>query len=136
MSTEPGSAPTQIAAGHSWGLIPITEAETLDVHFDQVHSLAGAGMPANWHRNEDTAYHHWAYFDILGVAQATGQVWDGNVPQSTDIFSKHPQMRDDEPAKYFAPLSDRLMDNHNLIASDRPENQKMLDAFRESMIAK
>lgn len=130
------AATTQIAAGHSWGLLPITEAEELDVHFDQVHSLAGAGMPENWRRDEETSYHHWAYLDILGMAQLTGQVWDGRVPQYNEIFSQHLQMRDDEPLGYYVPLSDRLMDNHNLIASDRPENQEMLDDLRFSMTAK
>lgn len=134
----------QIGMGHSWGLVPITGSEATGVHYDQVHSLAGAGMPPGWAPAPDTSYNHWGYTDALSMAQQLGVVWDGQNPTSHAAFDSHVYARDGdfglpigEPAvpqvygldtrqtTFDASLSP--VENHNLIASDRSDNYEALE---------
>lgn len=75
-----------IARGHSWGLAGITASEVAGAHYDRVHSIAGAGMPADWEADPETAYFHWSYVDALSMAQSTSLVWDGKIPSTHPAF--------------------------------------------------
>ncbi len=143
------SAAEQIGMGHSWGLVPVTGSEADGVHYDQVHSLAGAGMPPGWAPAPDTSYEHWGYTDALSMAQQLGVVWDGQNPNTNAAFDSHVYARDGdfalpigdpsvpqvygmgtEPPTFRGSLSPA--ENHNLIASDRSDNQRALrDILRE-----
>jgi len=127
-SSEHLAAVDHIAAGHSWGLTPITDAETLDVHYDQVHSLAGAGMPEAWKPDDQAEYHHWTYGDALMEAQATGLVWSGNNPWGNPAFESHFYISDADlvPTSSLPAIGERLVENHNLVASNDPPNQLLL----------
>lgn len=57
-----------------------TSAEVAGAEYDQIHSLAGAGMPGGWEADPGTTYSHWAYTDALTMIQETGTVWGGNIP--------------------------------------------------------
>jgi hypothetical protein len=131
----------KVGMGHSWGLVPITASEGA-AHYDQVHSLAGAGMPADWSANPNTSYHHWAYTDALTMAQETGAVWDGNIPARDPAFESEVFARDSDfdmrvptapmPGTYGAdppltiPATSTPVESHNLIGSDEYENQRAL----------
>lgn len=134
----------QIAMGHSWGLVPITGSEGAGAHYDQVHSLAGAGMPPGWVADPHTSYNHWGYRDALSMAQELGVVWDGHNPATDAAFDSQVYSRDGDfelpigdptvPQVYGAgPGQPSLnatfspVENHNLIASDRLENQQVLE---------
>ncbi|MCC4906898.1 hypothetical protein [Microbacterium sp. cx-59] len=80
---------TKIGMGHSWGITPVLFAEEAGAHFDQVHSLAGAGIPNGWEEASGTTYDNWGYRDALTMAQQTGLVWDGNVPGNNPAFESH-----------------------------------------------
>lgn len=134
----------QIGMGHSWGLVPITGSETDGVHYDQVHSLAGAGMPPGWAPAPGTSYNHWGYTDALSMAQQLGVVWDGQNPNTNAAFDSHVYARDGD---FVVPIGDpeaprvdgvgteqpafrgslSPVENHNLIASGRAENQQALE---------
>ncbi|WP_394684956.1 putative T7SS-secreted protein [uncultured Microbacterium sp.] len=136
----------QVGMGHSWGLVPITGSETDGVHYDQVHSLAGAGMPPGWAPASDTSYNHWGYTDVLSMAQQLGVVWDGQNPTTDAAFESHRYARDGD---FELPIGDPAVpqvygvganqptlkvslspvENHNLIASDQVENQQVLKAI-------
>ncbi|WP_141677841.1 hypothetical protein [Microbacterium oleivorans] len=122
----------QIAVGHSWGLTPIVTVEG-HVHFDEVHSLAGAGLPSNWQPDPATAYHHCSYFDVLGAARSAGIV---RVEDSffETAFDSHVYLRADEPGAWVFPeIGDRLMGNHDLIAADVPDNRRMLRNLQQAI---
>lgn len=139
----------QVGMGHSWGLSALTASEVEGAHYDQVHSLAGAGMPENWDAQDGTSYYHWAYTDLLTMAQSTGAVWDGRIPVNDPAFSSHHYERAGDFKLYlpsatspsggfstspppYIDASTNALDNHNLIASDRSENQSALrDILRE-----
>jgi hypothetical protein len=131
----------KVGMGHSWGLVPITASEGA-IHYDQVHSLAGAGMPAEWNADSNTSYHHWAYMDALTIAQGTGAVWDGNIPATDPAFTSQVFSRESDfdwlvptsssPGAYGTtppltiPVTSTPVESHNLIASDEYENQRAL----------
>ncbi|SDO74718.1 hypothetical protein SAMN04487788_0693 [Microbacterium testaceum StLB037] len=138
------SAAEQIGMGHSWGLVPITGSETDGVHYDQVHSLAGAGMPPGWAPAPGTSYNHWSYTDALSMAQQLGVVWDGQNPNTHAAFDSHVYAREGD---FVVPIGDpevprvegmgieqptfrgslSPVENHNLIASGRAENLQALE---------
>jgi len=122
------AAADHIAAGHSWGLTPITDAEMRDVQYDQVHSLAGAGMPEGWRPDDQTEYHHWTYNDALMLAQSTDMVWAGNNPWGNSAFQQHFYFSEADlvPTNSPSEISRRLLENHDLIASNNQENQRVL----------
>lgn len=136
----------QTAMGHSWGLAAVTASEVKGAQYDQVHSLAGAGMPEQWDNDRDTDYYHWAYTDALTMAQETGAVWDGNIPARESAFASRVFEREGDFTLYLPsstapggvptspppsmPASTTAFDNHNLIASDRTENQRALEAIQ------
>lgn len=134
-----------VAMGHSWGLAPITASEVAGAQYDQVHSLAGAGMPEGWAPDPRTTYTHWAYTDVLTMAQETGVVWEGRVPAHEPAFDSHVYARDGDveiplpappaiglpgiepqPTPSFR-VSFRALENHQLIASDEVANRDALD---------
>ncbi|MFF0909600.1 hypothetical protein ACFWZW_02785 [Microbacterium enclense] len=137
------------AIGHSWGLAALTSAETAGARFDQVHSLAGAGMPTQWHPREGTVYHHWAYTDLLTMGQQTGLIWNGKIPGTESAFTSHVFSREGdfkismpvpgEPGLYPPPDlvpfegTTHLLENHNLIASDDPENEDVLQLLQREL---
>lgn len=117
----------QIGVGHSWGLTPITGAEAVGkpedrAHWDQVHSLAGAGVIEAWSPQEGTTYRHWSYPDLLTVAQESGAVWNGRTPQNTPAFE----------SRWFEGGLD-LLDNHNRVATSDADNSKVLEALKKAM---
>lgn len=132
------------AFGHSWGLANVTSAEAAGVEYDTVISLSGAGMPPDWEPDPETTYADLSYDDILQTGQDLGAVWDGNNPRSHPAFEHGDYYvgPEDEvldqasvgnsggyPSIYIPPDSVRvLMENHDLIASDDPDNR---DALRD-----
>ncbi|WP_226533893.1 hypothetical protein [Microbacterium paraoxydans] len=130
--------------GHSWGLAAITSSEIAGANFDNVVSLAGAGMPETWHPNPGTEYAHYSYTDILSMGQDLGLVWDGRNPDADPAFDSTIYTREGDfdlplysgtgpytgmppmdPAPTI-PASTTAMDNHNLIATDKPDNRRVL----------
>ena len=147
-SSEAASA-QQDGMGHSWGLASVTASEGAGAHYSQVHSLAGAGMPSSWVPQAGTEYFHWSYTDALSIVQGTGAVWEGRVPIRDPAFTAHIYAREGDFQLYVPtgaspgavvapesplpiPLTTSPMKNHNLIASDNPDNQIALnDMLRE-----
>lgn len=143
---------SQVGMGHSWGLTPVAFAEEAGAHFDQVHSLAGAGLPAGWEETDGTTYDHWAYTDALTMAQETGFVWNGNIPANDPAFDSQVYDREGDfsmqvvnptspgvhagstPTLTFE-ASTNALDNHNLIASSRGDNQSALRDILRSVQA-
>ncbi|SIR46989.1 hypothetical protein [Microbacterium sp. RURRCA19A] len=136
--------------GHSWGLAGIAASEVSGADYAEVHSLAGAGMPSGWAPSVDTRYFHWSYADALSMAQSTGLVWDGRIPEidsafTTRVYGKSgdfslylPGLLGAEAAIFLPGHSDTIpatidpIGNHNLIASDQVDNQRALnDILRE-----
>lgn len=138
----------QVPVGHSWGLAAITASEVEGAHYDQVISLSGAGMPEDWSPENGTRYSHYAYTDILTMAQSSGAVWDGRIPATDPAFQQHHYSREGDFTFYFPtattpggavvspsppPSMDaswNAFDNHNLIASSNPDNQALVDILR------
>lgn len=135
----------QDAIGFSWGLANVTCSEVAGVEYDKVLSLSGAGMPAEWTPDPDTAYADFSYRDVLQEGQHMGIVWDGNNPRSHPAFQHGGYYvgPEDEvldradsrslgrptvsvPPGYF----DVLTENHTLIATDDPANEKALRDMR------
>lgn len=127
------------AFAHSWGLADVTSAEMHGATYDSVISLSGAWMPKDWVRNPATTYSDYSYMDILQVAQSTGAVGEGNNPRSSEAF---------EVGAYYVgpdPVTARdssgqevldwgvLLDNHNLVATDREPNRKVLMDIQKGM---
>ncbi len=128
------------AIGHSWGLAAVTSSEVAGARYDTVVSLSGAGMPPSWQPSAGTAYADFSYYDVLQEAQIVGgkAVWNGMTPRSHPAF--------DSPPYFFTPTEalrrlpngtpyavDQgvLLDAHNLVATDCPENAKLLEAVSE-----
>ncbi|MBM3714916.1 MAG: hypothetical protein FJW64_04140 [Actinobacteria bacterium] len=136
-------AATQIGMGHSWGLVPLTGSEGAGVHYDQVHSLAGAWVPQGWHPDADTRYSHWSYVDGLSVAQDFLPVGEGRNPDVVSSFDSHVfelpgdfkvSFQDPTvPDPTFVPLTTHPLRNHNLIASSSRENEHVLASIAEAM---
>lgn len=141
----------QDGMGHSWGLAGITSSEVAGAKYSQVHSLAGAGMPRGWTSSPDTEYFHWGYTDALSIAQGTGTVWDGRIPTRDAAFASHVYGRDGDFTLYLpagtspgavvvspepppsVPLTTAPIANHNLIASDDPDNKTALRDIRREL---
>ncbi|MCK2035385.1 hypothetical protein KZC51_04470 [Microbacterium sp. SSW1-49] len=136
----------QDAFGHSWGLANVTSAEVAGADFDKVVSLSGAGMLPEWTPDPGTVYTDLSYRDILQAGQDLGVVWDGNTPRSDPVFDHDDYYvgPNDEvldradngslgrptiniPKDYFAVLTE----NHNLIATDDPANERALRQMRK-----
>lgn len=131
-----------IARGHSWGLAAATASEIAGAHYDQVHSIAGAGMPSAWEPDPQTAYFHWSYVDALSMAQTAPIVWGGNIPSTHPAFESTIYERDGDFDLYLPgpgrdqafsptpppsiPATTDPIGNHDLIASQQEENQKAL----------
>lgn len=137
----------QIATGYSWGLIPVTSSELAGVHYDAVHSFAGAWVPRGWTADPTTMYFHWSYTDFLSMAQDVGLVGEGRNPDTTPGFSTHIY---DRPGDYDVPLGGDLAPflhpdgpsirvssdpfaSHLLIVSDQQENTRPRDDIRNSI---
>jgi hypothetical protein len=105
-------------------------------------------MPSGWDNSSATEYYHWAYTDALTMAQETGVVWDGDIPARDSAFSSTVYSREGDFDLYLPgsaspngatvsppisiPATTQPVDNHNLIASDRADNQAALrDILRE-----
>ncbi|MXS73729.1 hypothetical protein CSIV_12685 [Microbacterium sp. CSI-V] len=145
LSSSPEAASAQHdGMGHSWGLAGITSSEVAGAKYSQVHSLAGAGMPSGWTPSPTTEYLHWGYTDALSIMQGTGAVWDGRIPTREAAFASHVYGREGDFTLYLPtgtgsdtvvvspqppasiPLTTSPVANHNLIASDNPDNQNAL----------
>jgi hypothetical protein len=143
---------SQIAIGHSWGLANVTSSEVAGAHYDKVISLSGAGMLPDWRPDPTTEYADYSYHDLLQTAQDLDTVWDGNNPRADPAFEHgeylrgpHDEILDNAAtttvnAANGVPQSSIdvrafgvLMDNHNLIASNVPENRHALITMRKWM---
>jgi hypothetical protein len=78
-----------LAAGHSWGLVPIAASEMRGARYDQVHSLSGAWVSDGWTPNASTSYAHWSYTDALSIAQDALLVTAGRAPDTLPAFESH-----------------------------------------------
>ena len=114
------TAAKSTAIGHSWGLANITSAEISGAQFNSVISLSGAWMPEDWAPDPETNYADFSYDDILQAGQGLGLVGDGNNPRSSDAFDSGLYY---EGPKWYPSV---LVDNHNLVATDGPQNIKVL----------
>ncbi|MFK3676977.1 hypothetical protein ACI2IP_04565 [Microbacterium sp. NPDC090218] len=150
MRVDPALGPAeQDAFGYSWGLANVTSAEVAGAEFDKVISLSGAGMPEGWVPDPDTVYADLSYRDLLQEGQHMGIVWGGNNPRSHPAFEHggyYVGPEDDVldraenrslgrptiglPFDYFRVL----MENHNLIATDDPENDDALRDMEELVV--
>jgi len=129
----------QIGIGHSWGLANLTSSEVAGSEYDRVISLAGAGMLPEWDARDGTTYTDLSYYDILIHAQSKGLVWGGNNPRSNEAFKHGPRYvgpDDDMLRGRFINSQeelDVLTNNHNLIASDQPENAQALRDLEQAV---
>ncbi|WZH35969.1 MAG: hypothetical protein PIR02_14525 [Microbacterium enclense] len=137
----------QLAAGHSWGLVPLTASEMQGSHYDQVHSLSGAWVPDGWTPNSRTSYSHWSYTDALSMAQDALLVSAGRAPDTVTAFDSHIYERTtdaDVPlggdlAPFLDPdgpsqrVSLSPLGNHNLIAEVSDENRIALNDLKERL---
>ncbi|WP_431277706.1 hypothetical protein [Leifsonia poae] len=123
------------AIGHSWGLAAVTSSEVAGARYDQVISLSGAGMLPEWRPRATTSYSDLSYFDLLQQAQALpgDVVWNGKNPRSTPAFEHGDFYNGPVDHLVRAPNGALLrvdecvlMDNHDLIAKDSPDNQRLL----------
>jgi hypothetical protein len=127
------------AFAHSWGLANVTSAEMHGATYDSVISLSGAWMPENWTPNPNTSYADFSYWDILQAAQSTGVVGEGNNPRSNDAFDVGPYYEGPDPvytqgwSGLKVPDPGVLLENHNLVATDRGVNRQVLDDIEEGM---
>jgi hypothetical protein len=125
--------PRTIGIGHSWGLAAVTSSEVAGTHYDHVLSLAGAGVVDEWRHDPATEYDSFRYHDVLGVAQATGLVYDTRTPQNLPGFGQHDFTSDaDERLGSTSGWTDRLdaaRDNHSLIARDVEGNKEALEGM-------
>lgn len=126
---------TRTAIGHSWGLTTVTSSEVSGAHYDNVVSLAGAGMVQEWHASPSTTYTHYSYVDFLTLGQATGQVYDRKVPAYGHGFERAGWWTSPHDAQLAHPneLTPALLANHSLIAQDVPENSAVLKDLRERL---
>jgi hypothetical protein len=96
-------------------------------------------MPKDWAPNPATTYSDYSYWDILQVAQGTGVVGDGNNPRSSEAFEVGQYYQGPDPVMTrdwsgrMVPDSGVLLDNHNLVATDRGANQKVLRDIERGM---
>ena len=132
----------EIAIGHSWGLAAVTASETVGARYDDVVSLAGAGMPPDWvpaagtHYTHDT---HYSYTDFLTVAQPTGLVYGWKNPAHGWGFDKggwYVSSNDVRRLTTVNPLEayEALVDNHSLVARDTEENSRVLFDLKEEVL--
>ncbi|MFS0854310.1 hypothetical protein [Microbacterium sp. 179-I 3D4 NHS] len=124
----------QIAIGHSWGLVHVIGSEVAGVTYDQVISLAGAGMLEEWRANPQTVYTDLSYRDLLQRAQDGGVVWDGRYPRVDPAFRYGDFYRGPDDAvlddgEFTQADLGVLSDNHNLITQDVAGNKKVLEAL-------
>lgn len=125
------------AVGHSWGLVDITASEVRGVHYDNVVSLSGAGMPVAWHPSPATNYYDLSYYDELQNLQKLGVVWRGKNPRTSSAFQFDDYFTAPDDWRLFGrpqdPLGNHriLIDNHNLPLSLRdPANKRLLEELR------
>lgn len=128
---------TQVGVGHSWGLVNLGASERDGARYDTVVSLSGAGLPAGWSAQPGTGYFDLSYTDLLQQAQEQGYVWRGNTPRRRPEFVNMPLYRGPNDAALAGPgmrnVGEKigvLIDNHNLIASDRPGNKQALEDLK------
>jgi hypothetical protein len=137
----------QLAAGHSWGLVPITASEMRGARYDQVHSLSGAWVPDGWEPNSSTSYSHWSYTDALSMAQDGLLVNAGRAPDTVPVFESHIYERRTDTeiplggdlAPFLDPDGPSLrvsltpLSNHNLIAGISDDNIGPLNDLRKKI---
>jgi len=120
-----------VGVGHSWGLRNLTAAEIEGARFDKLIALSGAAIPSGWVPNPGTDYTSFTYPDLLLAAETAGLVGD-NYPMKEPAFEKHVY----EPpggsrlSEYYSP------DNHSLIASTDPRNERPLEDLREEILSR
>ncbi|UTX52256.1 hypothetical protein [Leucobacter aridicollis] len=119
----------QMGAGHSWGLANLTSSEVAGARYNTVISLAGAWMLPDWEPTATTGYLDVSYEDILTRAQREGYVGEGRYPRRDPAFTSlvYPGYGE------FDPSLGELMDNHNLIATAKDDNQDVLDTLKEAL---
>ncbi len=127
---KPASALTA-AMGHSWGFRLIAGSENDGARYDKVIALSGAAMPPGWNPNQGTEYSTFTYPDGLLTAELSGVVGE-NYPMKEPAFDKH----------IYAPpggfeWSDGLsFENHSLIATTGPDNEKALEDVEKEIRGK
>lgn len=132
MRTDPSFATAeQIGIGHSWGLTHITASEIAGTEYDQVISLAGAGVPEEWRANPDTEYTDLSYRDLLQRAQEGGAVWEGRYPRVIPAFDHGDFYRGPDDAvlddgKFTTNDLQVLGENHNLISQNVDDKRQLL----------
>ena len=77
-------AAKKIAIGHSWGMSALSNAETKGAHFDEMYSLAGGWLDAEWSANASCEYMHLQYgVDAINYFELTGRF-----PHELSAFDK------------------------------------------------
>ncbi|VXB63180.1 conserved hypothetical protein [Arthrobacter sp. 9AX] len=117
-----------VGIGHSWGARNVTGSEMEGASYNKVLALSGAAMRPGWTPTPGTDYASYTYPDILLTAEANGLVGE-NYPMREPAFEKH----------IYAPPGGITVgelysiDNHKLIATTDPENEKALDDIEEKI---
>lgn len=127
----------QIGIGYSWGLANLTSSEVAGTKYNTVISLSGAGMIPEWEADPRTGYFDLSYPDLLQGAQRQGYAWRGSSPRAHPRFTNMPYYRGPEDdvlesnsLNDFGKKVDVLIKNHNLIATESQDNQRVLEDLR------
>jgi len=107
--------------------------------YDEVVSLAGAGMPPLWAPSAGTHYTHYSYTDFLTLAQPTGLVYGRKNPAYGWGFEKGGWYVSSHDADRVTTLDprvawDALVDNHSLVARDTAENARLLADLKRKVL--
>ncbi len=131
MDLERPAGAQSVGVGHSWGARNLTGAELEGAHFDKLIALSGAAMPPGWVPDPHTAYSSYTYPDILLTAEANGVVGE-NYPMKEPAFEKHVY----EPPGGYRWRQFYSIDNHTLIATTDPRNEKPLEDIRGEILGR
>lgn len=117
-----------VGIGHSWGARNLTGSEIHGAHYDRVIALSGAAIPPGWAPGAQTEYSSFTYPDILQTVEHLGLV-DTNYPMNQPSFDRHlyEAPGGTEPLDYYS------IENHNLVASTKPENDEVIRDLRREI---
>ncbi|WP_407709757.1 hypothetical protein ACJJV6_01435 [Arthrobacter nitrophenolicus] len=118
-----------VGIGHSWGLRNLTGAEIEGARFNKLIALSGAAMPPGWQPSPATDYTSYTYPDILLTAEANGLVGE-NYPMREPAFDRHVY----EPPGGISLPDLYSIDNHTLIATTTPENERALEDIQSEIL--
>lgn len=118
---------SRIAIGHSWGMSALSNAETKGARFDEVYSLAGGWLDAEWSARPGTKYTHVQYgTDAINYFEPTG-----DFPHERPEFDQ--RQLEPEGMSIMGRLIQNEPFNHGRVSVGVELNEPALDAIFESM---